>query len=258
MANNVPYHPEKYWSEVSKEIKNRENGKNIIAGDDEPYYRYKRRKFLELLKEVDFSNASVLEIGSGPGGNVVEISKLNPKRLVGVDISNDMINLAKNKVPEQVELIKIDGETLPFKDGEFDIVFSATVLQHNTDEKMLINIVNEMSRVSAKKVYLFERIENTIKGDKLCLGRPVSYYENLLNEKGFKLASKQFINIRVSYYICGAIRKIFNPNHRKEGEKLTKFSLFLQKITLPISSILDKVFTSNKDLARLEFVRESE
>lgn len=255
MEKKLPYHPEKYWSEVSKKIKSREDGKNVVAGDDEPYYRYKRRMFLSLLRNVDFSNSSVLEIGSGPGGNILEIVKLNPKRLVGVDISNDMINLAKDKVPSNVELIKINGEVLPFKDNELDIVFSATVLQHNTDESMLINLINEMSRVSANKVYLFERIENSIKGDDLCLGRPVSYYENLFENNGFKLVSKKFINIRVSYFVCGIIRKVFNPRSRKEGDDLTKLSLFLQKITLPVTKILDKIFLSNKDLARLEFDR---
>lgn len=73
--NNSTYHPEKYWSEVAKVIKKRENGKNVIAGDDEPYYRYKRQKFLSLLHSIDFSNKTLLEIGCGPGGNLIEVSK---------------------------------------------------------------------------------------------------------------------------------------------------------------------------------------
>lgn len=60
------YHPEPYWSEVAQKIKTRE-GVNVIAGDDEPYYRYKRKRFLKLLNSVDFAGKSVLEIGSGPG-----------------------------------------------------------------------------------------------------------------------------------------------------------------------------------------------
>ena len=48
MAN---YNPETYWSEVAKRIKSRK-GKNIIAGDDEPFYRYKRKKFLKMLNSL--------------------------------------------------------------------------------------------------------------------------------------------------------------------------------------------------------------
>ncbi|MFN0213292.1 MAG: methyltransferase domain-containing protein [Saprospiraceae bacterium] len=249
------YHPEEYWSEVGKRIEERK-GKNVVAGDDEPYYRYKREEFLKLLKEVDFKDKSVLEIGNGPGGNLVEIYKLNPSRLVGVDISEKMVKLAKEKVSKEVEVIKIDGKSLPFKDKEFDIVFTATVLQHNTDEDMLKKLVKELSRVSKSRVILFERVETEIEGDELCQGRPVEYYETLLKESGFKLESTKYINIRVSYYVSGIIRKGLNRRDRKEGERLNFVSEVLQTITLPITRILDKVIKSNKDICRIEFVRE--
>ena len=247
------YNPETYWSNVGKIIEAREDGKNIIAGDDEPYYRYKRIKFLNLLKGVDFSGKSVLEIGCGPGGNLLEVSKLHPLRLVGVDISDQMVSLAKNKTSGVAEVIKINGVSLPFKDNEFDIVFTATVLQHNTDEKMLLSIMSELCRVCKGNVFLFERIESSIKGDELCLGRPISYYSKIMTENSFKYESSKFINIRVSYYICGAIRKLFNPKTRIEGEPLTKFSVFLQNLFIIFTPLLDKIFTSKKDLAKLEY-----
>lgn len=247
------YHPEAYWSDVAKRISDREEH-NVIAGDDEPYYRYKRKRFLELLTEVDFKGKSVLEIGCGPGGNLEVIHTLQPSRLVGVDISNNMVELARKNVPASIEVIKIDGTTLPFEDNTFDIVFTATVLQHNTDEEMLKQIISEISRVSKDRVFLFERIESEITGDELCLGRPISYYSNLVSSKeNFTLISKKFINIRASYYASGIARKVFSPKTRKEGEPLSSMSLFLQNLSLPVTKILDRVFTSSKDIARLEY-----
>lgn len=252
--NQKSYHPEKYWSEVGQRIEVRDNGKNIIAGDDEPYYRYKRKEFLKLLHGVNFSSLSVLEIGHGPGGNLLEIwNNHQPKRLNGVDISEQMVKLARNKIPKEVQVQKINGTKLPFQDNEFDIIFTATVLQHNTDERMLKELMSEIARVSKNKVILFERIENNIEGDDLCLGRPVSYYASIMKELGYILESTEFINIRVSYYICGAIRKGLNPKTRKEGEPLNALSNLLQNITLPISAILDKIFKSKKDVGRLVF-----
>ena len=250
---NEKYHPEKYWTEVGARIESRDNGKNVIAGDDEPFYRYKRKRFLDLLHSVDVANKSVLEVGSGPGGNLLELSKKDLSKLAGVDISDQMISLARKKVPSNVTVYKTDGTKLDFEDNAFDIIFTATVLQHNTDEKMLKQLINEICRVSGNKVYLFERIENEIKGDDLCLGRPVSYYSQLMSENGFRLISKEPINIRVSYYVSGAIRKLLNPNTRQEGEPLNGISLFLQNISLPITKVLDKIFTSNKDVTKLEF-----
>jgi len=248
------YNPETYWSEVAARIKLRE-GKNVIAGDDEPFYRYKRRRFLQMLNSVNFEGKNVLELGCGPGGNLLEAWKKSPKRLVGADISDEMIKLSREKLPQDIELVKINGVKLPFADEEFDYVFTATVLQHNTNEEMLRQIMAEICRVSKEKVFLFERIEKKIKGDELCYGRPVSYYEEICKTFGFKLRSAEFINIRVSYYVCGIIRKVFSPKTRKEGEALSRIAIFLQKIKLPFTMQLDKVFKSKKDVAKMEFVR---
>lgn len=251
------YHPEPYWSEVAKRIKGRK-GKNVIAGDDEPYYRYKRKRFLDLFHEIDFSEKTILEIGSGPGGNLKELLSKSPTSLTGADISLDMVELAKSQLPPNVNIIKIDGTSLPFDDRAFEIVFTATVLQHNTDETMLLQIMAEMCRVAKEKIVLFERIEDSIKGDELCYGRPVSYYVGICKKHGFDLESVKFINTRCSYYICGAIRKGMNPRSREEGEPISKISAFMQQVTLPVTRILDKIFKSRKDVARLKFRRSKE
>lgn len=253
------YHPEPYWSEVAKRIKSRK-GKNVIAGDDEPYYRYKRKEFLKLLKEVDYSG-KILEVGCGPGGNLKELHTIthpqNSLTFTGVDISEDMLRLAKSNLPAEINLFKTNGTALPFKDQEFDIVFTATVLQHNTDENMLKSLIIEICRVSKDRVYIFESINPQLSGDELCYWRPVSYYQKWFEQNGFRLLSSKFINIRMSYYVCGAIRKLLNKKSRVEGEPLNGPSIFLENITLPLTSVLDKIFKSRKDVARLEFKRNA-
>lgn len=248
-----PYKPEPYWSEVAREIKRRGNG-NVIAGDDEPYYHYKRQRFLELLYELNLEGKNVLEVGCGPGGNLLELLKLKPARLTGVDISQDMLDLAKqNTAGNQLDLVKVDGKALPFEDNTFDLVMTATVLQHNTDDAMFRRTLREICRVSKNQVVLFERVEDTIKGDDLCMGRPVDYFGGICAERNFKLKEVSFVNIQASYLMAGAIRKGLNPSNRKEGEPLNKLSLGLQNGLLPLTKALDKVFTTNRDLARMIF-----
>jgi SAM-dependent methyltransferase len=255
MSKGTSYHPETYWSEVAQRIDSR-GEQNLIAGDDEPYYRYKRDRFLQLLNTLSFKNKKVLELGNGPGGNLLEVSKHQPDRLVGADISAEMIQLArKNTAGMNIELVKIDGERLPFADREFDLAFTATVLQHNTDERMMAQILTELCRVTDQQLILFEQINATITGDDLMKGRPIAYYEQLCNQEGFKLKEVAFININVSYYVCGAIRKGLNPGTRQEGEPLNRISIFLENMLLPITRQLDKIFTTRKDLAKLVFVR---
>lgn len=250
------YNVEEYWSDVAERIDERA-GQNVIAGDDEPYYRLKREKFLELFKEVDYKDKSVLEIGPGPGGNLKELAKLNPKKLMGADISQSMINIARQNVPKFTELYKTDGKSLPFESNSVDIVYSVTVLQHNTDETSLINLMQEMARVSANEVHLYERVEKKIKGDKLNFGRPVSYYENHFKDHGFKLKDVSYLNIQASYLLAGFTRKYLNSKRRIEGEPLNKLSLGIQSIFMPITRILDGLISQRRDLARIRLVKEN-
>lgn len=252
--SGTKYHPEPYWSSVAKRIKARED-KNVIAGDDEPYYRYKRERFLEMLGSVPFANKSVLELGCGPGGNLLEVLKHRPSKLTAVDISQDMVDLATQNTGGQVEIIKINGTALPFPDQAFDVAFTATVLQHNTEEAMMKKILREVCRVTKGQVVLFERVESSLKGDDLCMGRPVDYYAAICREAGFELKEVDFINIQTSYLTCGAIRKGLNPADREEGEPLNGLSVFLQNATLPLTRQLDKIFTAKRDLGKMVFVR---
>jgi SAM-dependent methyltransferase len=226
----------------------------MIAGDDEPYYRYKRRRFLELLDTINFHDKVVLEIGSGPGGNLDFIYNKGCKKITGVDISQQMVSLSKELLSgKNIDVIKINGKDLPFPDRTFDVVFTSTVLQHNTNENLLHELIKEICRVSKVEVLLFERIENKIKGHETNLGRPISYYEKMLNADGFKLTGKSSLPIQASYFVCGAIRKVFNRRDRNEGEPLSRISVILQKFTLLITSMVDKIIPSKRDVMLLKF-----
>lgn len=249
------YPVEEYWSDVANRIASRSND-SVVAGDDEPFYDYKRERFLKLLHSVHFTGKKVLEVGSGPGGNLMEVWKHQPALLYGADISADMIRLASGRVPADIKFVKTDGGSLPFEDRFFDIVFTATVLQHNTNQETLGKLVSEICRVSGSQVYLFERIESSLKGDVLNHGRPVSFYENLMRQHGFTLAHHKFINIQTSYMMAGATRKLLNSKNRKEGEPLSKVSIMVQKAFMPLTRVLDKIFKAERDLAMMCFERK--
>lgn len=250
----MSYNVHQYWEEVAQRINSREPG-NVIAGDDEPYYEYKRNLSLEVLKSFHVIDKSIFELGYGAGGNLLELAKLGPKKIVGADVSPTMFDLSSERTKNipQIELHLIKDERLPFGDNVFDYVFTITVLQHNTDEQSLKSIVKELCRVAKDRIVISERIESRIKGDALCLGRPVSYYENLFKENHFDLQEVKYLKLQASYYVCGAIRKLFNPKDRKEGEPLTKFSIMLERILLPLTRCIDQFIPSKRDLAYLVF-----
>ena len=250
------YDPQNYWNDVAQHISNR-NDNNIIAGDDEPYYRYKRKMFLNLFDSIGFANKKVLEVGPGPGGNLQYLLQKNCKEMAGADISEQMIRLAKKNLQgTTISIHKTDGFTLDFTDNYFDITFTSTVLQHVTDENQLQQLIKSICRVSSSEVVIFERIENKITGHESNLGRPVSYYADIFKNNGFTLHTTRFLPVRASYIICGAIRKLFNPKSRKEGEPISKISRILQTIALPATKVLDKLIPAKSDLCMLYFKKD--
>ena len=245
--------PEEYWSKVARQIAQRGPG-HVIAGDDEPYYRYKRQQFLKIFRRLDFKGKFVLEVGCGPGGNLREVAKHQPARLVGVDISAEMLQLAAaNLKGINVELIKTDGTGLALPDNAFDLVYSVTVLQHQPDYPSFKLYLSEMGRVAQDTIILFERTERTEKGNALNLGRPVSAYAELLAAQGFALVNTQYLKIHASYYVCGAIRRLFHPGSSAEGEPMTKLVLFFEHLALPVTRLFDQMMRLRRDVTKMEF-----
>jgi len=164
-----------------------------------------------------------------------------------------MVELAKSHIDHhKVQIIKIDGEHLPFPDKSFDIVFTATVLQHNTDPEMVKKIIPELCDMCKEQLILFERVEEIEKGDELCMGRPVVFYEKLCEASGFYLEETKFINIQASFLASGVIRKLFSPKH-KEGKKMNDITVRLQESVLPFTTMIDPFIPTNRDLAMMIF-----
>ena len=58
-----------------------------------------RKKVVRLLEKVD--HQSILDIATGTGDLVLALSKLNTKKIIGLDISPGMLEIGKEKVMAQ-------------------------------------------------------------------------------------------------------------------------------------------------------------
>ena len=102
-----------------------------------------------ILKE-GISSGLALEIGPGPGYLGLEwLKKTKGTRLKGLEISDDMIALARKNATEyglsdRVEYFQGDAREMPFEDGHFDAVFTNGSLHEWAHPDM---IFNEIARV---------------------------------------------------------------------------------------------------------------
>jgi len=252
LSRETIYKEEDYWSDVARRIGKRPY-QNEVAGDDDPYHNYKRKVFLNHFRQLSFQHKKVLELGCGPGGNLEELMNLNPSSVTGVDISEQMLCLAKQRLPEEVILLKTNGTELPLPNNAVNISYSVTVLQHITTSGMVEQILNELGRVTQDTIYLCERTEQKFRGDQLNQGRTISFYKSELAKVGFQLRSSKYLNIQISYLVCGAIRRIFNNPWRAEGESPTIVNQLLQKVLLPTTRLLDPLVKQERDLTIMEF-----
>lgn len=106
---------------------------------------------------------SILDFGCGYGKHLKALSShFRDKKMVGVDASSSMLQKAENYLRGTgVELRKINGLTLPFKDKSFDITLTAHVLIHNPPDRV-DKIIKEIKRVTRK---FSIHMESTVKGE---------------------------------------------------------------------------------------------
>ena len=254
----MDYDIESYWSGVAAEIRRRGTG-NYVAGDDDPYYRYKRDKFLRrFLATLDVAGQRVLELGCGPGGNLRELARRAPASLVGIDISAAMLALAgQNLEGCSVELKKTDGQRLPLEDRTIDLALTVTVLQHNVNPAGLGRVIAELCRVTGGRIVIMEDTGDMITAAKgrSWITRPVAVYQAEFERHGFHLESATYLNVRHSRRAHAVVRRLFMPATHREGEPFGAAVNTILDLVLTITRRLDDRSPDNRDLTKMVFVR---
>lgn len=124
----------------------------------------KATKELIELCNID-KGKQVLDVGCGVGATPCYIAKRHGCRVVGVDISEKMIDWANKRakrkgVENLVEFRVADAQNLPFKDDLFDVVIGESVITFIEDKKRAIS---EYLRVTKPGGYVGFNEETWIK-----------------------------------------------------------------------------------------------
>jgi demethylmenaquinone methyltransferase/2-methoxy-6-polyprenyl-1,4-benzoquinol methylase len=84
-----------------------------------------RKKVVEIVGKNN--PKQILDIATGTGDLAIMMAKLNPDRIVGLDISSGMLEVGKQKIASanlsnKIEMIVADSEEMPFQDNTFDAI----------------------------------------------------------------------------------------------------------------------------------------
>ncbi|MDZ7960445.1 MAG: class I SAM-dependent methyltransferase [Aulosira sp. DedQUE10] len=101
-----------------------------------------------LLEFVDLPpRPNVLDLGCGTGRLLERLAAKFPDlRGTGLDLSSEMLRVARQKNCHRPRLIYVEGkaESLPFAEGQFDAVFNTISFLHYLEPQQ---ILNEVARV---------------------------------------------------------------------------------------------------------------
>jgi len=145
----------------------------------------------EIYKKVKIKKTdSVLELGCG-SGVLGKYIKERCHQYVGVDLSQKMLNFfSEDSTLEQITLIQGITDLIPFSNHVFDIVIINGVTMYFPDDKILLDTLTEMKRVSKKDGTIFIG-ENIIPTD---YAWEFTWFQNLSPK--IQLFAKNYIKIR--------------------------------------------------------------
>ncbi len=95
-------------------------------------HKYLEKPAMEKELPTTFEGKSILCIGVGSGDELQEILKRNPTHVTGIDISKELLNIAKSRFSD-VEFEKMDMVSMDFPDSTFDFVYSSLTFHYAKD-----------------------------------------------------------------------------------------------------------------------------
>jgi demethylmenaquinone methyltransferase/2-methoxy-6-polyprenyl-1,4-benzoquinol methylase len=118
-----------------------------------------RKKAVESLSLKD--RAKIIDIASGTGDLAIKMSqKVKDPNIIGIDISLDMLKIAKNKVAKKrlgqmIRFIKADVRKLPFKDKSFDLSTIAFGIRNIKEKEVVFKEIKRVLKQN-KEIMILE------------------------------------------------------------------------------------------------------
>jgi len=116
-----------------------------------------RKKAIKQLRSLDPKR--ILDVATGTGDMAILADRLlNAQRIVGIDISEGMLEIGRNKLQkaglQHIELLKGDSETILFDNNSFDAVTVAFGVRNFQDLELGLNEIKRVLKPGGKLIVL--------------------------------------------------------------------------------------------------------
>lgn len=92
----------------------------------------------QIVEGLDLTRRPVLDVGCGLGGPAVTLARDHGANVVGIDVEQSVLDIAKERVKElaferQITLQRVEPGALPFPEQTFGVVYATSVICHMLD-----------------------------------------------------------------------------------------------------------------------------
>ena len=148
---------------------------------------------------------SILDIATGTGDLAINLTKTNASKIIGLDISEGMLNvglkkIAKKNLEDTIDLVIGDSENLPFDDNTFDAITVAFGIRNFENlEKGLSEILRVLK---PKGIFVILETSNPTK-------TPFKQGYNFYTKVILPLIGKMFSKDKVAYSYLSESASVF-------------------------------------------------
>lgn len=146
-----------YWNDHihDLEITRQPVGSPGFFADLDEYHFDKLHHLLRLVDFDGYRGQRVLEIGCGAGTDLVRFAR-GGAIVAGVDIAPAAVALARRNFELQgleADLRVADGESLPFPDATFDVVYAHGVVQYTGSDRRLVEEARRVLKPGGEAIF---------------------------------------------------------------------------------------------------------
>ena len=112
----------------------RERQEGLKKGTNKPHRFIEKPMMRELLPNL--TGKKVLMLGCGTGEESIMLREFGAKDIIGIDLSEESIRIAKESYPD-CEFLVGDMHKLPFEDETFDFVYSSLTIHYSATPEVV-------------------------------------------------------------------------------------------------------------------------
>lgn len=197
-----------------------------------------RKKAVQLVANTNPN--IILDIATGTGDLAINLAETNAEKIIGLDISEGMLNVGKEKIlnkslQDRIEMVVGDSENLPFEDNTFDaITVGFGIRNFETLEKGLVEILRVL-----KPGGIFVILETSVPTK-----TPFKQGYNLYTKNIMPLIGKLFSKDRSAYKYLSDSASVF-PYGETLNNILREIG-FINVVNRPQTFGVATIYTSSK------------